>query len=43
MTFHTKVTLFDVGPDGFQAHTEISTDGGESWFLAAKQEYTRGD
>jgi hypothetical protein len=41
MTFHTRITLFDLGASEFKTHTEISTDGGENWFLAAKQEYTR--
>jgi hypothetical protein len=29
--------------DGFTVHTEISIDGGENWFLAAKEEYTPKD
>jgi hypothetical protein len=41
MTFHTRMTMFDLGDDGFKAHAEISNDGGENWFLAAKSEYTR--
>ena len=43
MTFHTRVTMFDIGDDGLKAHTELSTDGGENWFLAAKREYTRAE
>ena len=43
MTFHTRATILDVGKDGFTVHTEISIDGGENWFLAAKEEYTRKD
>ncbi len=42
MTFHTRLTMFDIGDDAIKVHTEISTDGGENWFLAAKREYTRG-
>jgi hypothetical protein len=41
MTFHTRVTMFDIGDDAIKVHTELSTDGGENWFLAAKREYTR--
>jgi hypothetical protein len=43
MTFHTRATIFDIGKEGFTVHTEISIDGGENWFLAAKEEYTRGE
>jgi hypothetical protein len=43
MTSHTRATILDIGKDGFTVHTEISTDGGENWFLAAKEEYTRKD
>ena len=43
MTFHTRATILDIGKDGFTVHTEISIDGGENWFLAAKEEYTRKD
>jgi len=43
MTFNARLTMFDMSPDGFHAHTEISTDGGENWFLAAKVEYMRGE
>jgi hypothetical protein len=43
MTFNARVTMFDIAEDSFKAHTEISTDGGENWFLAAKREYTRGE
>ncbi|HXV75285.1 MAG TPA: hypothetical protein VD788_03130 [Candidatus Polarisedimenticolaceae bacterium] len=41
MTFHTRVTFHEIGATGFKVDTEISTDGGESWFLAAKQQYAR--
>lgn len=43
MTFHSRATILDIGKDGFTVHTEISIDGGENWFLAAKEEYTRKD
>lgn len=39
-TFNTRVTFMDISDDGFKVHVEISTDGGENWFLAAKSEYT---
>jgi hypothetical protein len=41
MTFHARVTLLDTERDSFKVHTEISIDGGENWFLAGKEEYTR--
>jgi hypothetical protein len=41
LTFHTRVSIFDVGDDAFKMEYEISTDGGENWFLAAKSAYTR--
>jgi hypothetical protein len=41
MTFHTRVTFHEIEDDGFRIDTEISTDGGENWFLAAKQAYER--
>ena len=41
MTFHARSTILDISAQGFTVHTEVSIDGGENWFLAAKQEYTR--
>lgn len=43
MTFHARATILDIAKEGFKVHTEISIDGGENWFLAAKEEYTRKD
>jgi len=43
MTFNARVSYLDISADGFKLHTEISIDGGESWFLAVKQEYARGE
>jgi hypothetical protein len=40
-TIHTRVSIFDIGPDGFKTEYEISTDGGENWWVAAKSDYTR--
>ncbi len=41
MTLHARTSIFDVREDGFQMETEVSVDGGESWFVAAKAAYTR--
>ena len=41
MTLHARTSIFDIREDGFEMETEVSTDGGESWFVAAKATYTR--
>jgi hypothetical protein len=41
MTFHTRITIYDVAADGFKMDYETSIDGGESWFTNAQAEYTR--
>jgi hypothetical protein len=40
MTFHSRVSVFDVGDGGFKVEHETSTDGGQNWFLNAKATYT---
>ena len=39
--FHQRDRTFDIGPDGFAVETEISTDGGKTWFVATKYRYRR--
>ena len=39
--FHQRDRTFDIGPDGFAIETEISTDGGKTWFVATKYRYRR--
>ena len=41
MTFHGRMSLFDITADGFKVEYETSTDGGENWFLNGKATYTR--
>jgi hypothetical protein len=41
MTLNTRTSIFDIREDGFQTETELSVDGGESWFVAVKSTYTR--
>jgi hypothetical protein len=40
-TIHTKTVIHDITPDGFTIDRDVSTDGGKSWFTAAKAVYTR--
>jgi hypothetical protein len=39
--FHQRDRTFAIGPDGFSVETELSTDGGKSWFVATKYAYRR--
>jgi len=41
MTFHTRLSIFDITNDGFKMESEWSTDGGENWAVMAKAEYSR--
>jgi hypothetical protein len=41
LTFHSRVSILDITDDGFKIEFEVSTDGGEEWFLAAKTAYSR--
>ena len=41
MTFHGRLSFFDITPDSFKAEHETSIDGGATWFLNAKATYTR--
>ncbi len=43
MTFHQRLTYFDVTPDGFKVEAERSTDGGENWFVNYQATYTRDE
>jgi hypothetical protein len=43
MVFHTRLSISDIGPDGFTLEHETSTDGGETWFLDAKAAYARAE
>ena len=40
-SFHSRVSIVDITDDGFQVESESSIDGGENWFLALKEAYTR--
>ena len=39
--FHQRDRTFEIGPDGFSVETELSTDGGKTWFVATKYRYRR--
>jgi len=39
--FHQRDRTFAIGPDGFSVETELSTDGGKTWFVATKYKYQR--
>jgi hypothetical protein len=39
--FHQRDRTFEIGPDGFSLETELSTDGGKTWFVATKYRYRR--
>lgn len=41
MTFHSRLSIFDITDDGFKMEVESSTDGGEQWAVMAKAEYIR--
>ncbi len=40
-TYHTRELIYDLEPDRFKVDRELSTDGGEIWFAAARFVYTR--
>ena len=40
-TFHQRMSIFDITPDGFKIEAEQSVDGGENWFVNLKASYTR--
>lgn len=42
-TFHQRISIFDVGEDGFKIEEEQSVDGGENWFVNLKATYSRGE
>ncbi len=42
-TVHLRISVFELGGDGFRLHQELSLDGGESWFVADKLTYTRAE
>ena len=39
--FHQRDRTSAIGPDGFTVETELSTDGGKTWFVATKYRYRR--
>ena len=39
--FHQRDRTFEIGPEGFSVETELSTDGGKTWFVATKYRYRR--
>lgn len=43
MTFHGRVSIYDISDEGFKVDYETSTDGGESWFLNGEAIYARGE
>jgi hypothetical protein len=43
MTIHFRLAIFDVTENGFQSETEVSIDGGENWWVALKESYSRSE
>ena len=41
MTFHGRLSVFDITADGFKLEQEMSMDGGATWFLNARATYAR--
>jgi hypothetical protein len=41
MTIHGRISVFDVEDDGFKLEYEVTTDGGENWWVAVKATYER--
>lgn len=41
MNFHTRLSIFDITEQGFKMEAEMSTDGGETWAVMAKADYSR--
>ncbi len=39
--FHQRDRTFAIAPGGFSVETELSTDGGKTWFVATKYRYQR--
>jgi hypothetical protein len=39
--FHQRDRTFEIGPGGFAVETELSTDGGKTWFVATRYRYQR--
>jgi hypothetical protein len=42
-TTHQKTIIHDITANAFQIDREVSTDGGKTWFTAAKASYTRAE
>lgn len=36
-----RFTRYDVQPDSFRSRMELSTDGGSTWRLGNRQQFTR--
>jgi hypothetical protein len=43
MTIFFRTAIYDVTDGGFKSQTEVSIDGGENWWVASKETYTRSD
>jgi hypothetical protein len=41
MTFHGRLSVFDIAGGGFKIEHETSIDGGQNWFVDGKATYTR--
>ena len=41
MTFHGRLTILEITPDGFRMEEDYSTDGGKQWVTSLKATYTR--
>jgi len=40
---HGRISVSDLGPDGFRIEQSVSTDAGESWFENVRLTYTRAE
>jgi hypothetical protein len=43
MTIFARTSIFDITDEGFKVETEASLDGGENWWVANKQTYSRSE
>jgi hypothetical protein len=41
LTIHSRLALFEIGPDGFKVEEDYSIDGGKNWVNVLKATYTR--
>jgi hypothetical protein len=41
LTIHSRLAVFDIGPDSFKVEEDYSIDGGANWVNVLKATYTR--